>query len=134
MGEAVAYIWKEDVGYNIPWCLGIVDQIVRDKVYVPYMRKSDKQGLSWLFPDEAEVYDTIRDQIIARNMEIKYSMTAMIRGNISRQTLTHIGQCFEKISTGLVLILIPRIVCINPFQSSVAMLYPLKTSKNLKVF
>ena len=99
IGEAVACIWKENVGYNIPWYLGIVDQIVRDKVYVSYMRKSDKQGLSWLFPDEAEVYDTIQDQIVARNMEIRYSMTAMIRGNISRHTLTHIGQCFEKIST-----------------------------------
>ena len=84
IGEAVACIWQEDVGYNITWYLGIVDQIVGDKVYVLYMRKSDKQGLSWLFPNEAEIHDTSRDQIIARNIEIRYSMTAMIRGNISR--------------------------------------------------
>ena len=98
-GETVACIWQEDVGYNINWYLGIVDQMVGDKVYVPYMRKSDKQGLSWLFPDEAEIHDTSRDQIIARNIETRYSMTAMIRGNISRQTLTQFEQCFEKIST-----------------------------------
>ena len=83
-GKAVACIWQEDVGYNITWYLGIVDQIVGDKVYVSRMSKSDKQGLSWLFPDEAEIHDTSRDQIIARNIEIRYSMTAMIRGNISR--------------------------------------------------
>ena len=88
--EAVACILQEDVEYNITWYLGIVDQMVGDKVYVSYMRKSDKQGLSWLFPDEAEIHDTNRDQIIAKNIEIRYSMTAMIRGNISRQTLTSV--------------------------------------------
>ena len=62
---AVACIWEEDIGYNIAWYLGIVNQIVGDKLY---MRKSDKQGLSWLFPDEAEIHDTSRDQIIARNI------------------------------------------------------------------
>ena len=41
-GKAVACIWQEDVGYNITWYLGIVDQIVGDKVYVSYMRRSDK--------------------------------------------------------------------------------------------
>ena len=46
IGEAVACIWQEDVGYNITWYLGIVDQIVNDKVDVSHMRKSDKQGLS----------------------------------------------------------------------------------------
>ena len=63
------------------------------------MRQSDKQGLSWLFPDEVEIHDTSRDQTIARNIEIRYSMTAMIRGNISRQTMKQIEQCFERIST-----------------------------------
>ena len=63
------------------------------------MRKSDKQGISWLFPDEAEIHDKRQDQIIARNIEIRYSMMAMIRGNILRQIPKHIEQCFEKIST-----------------------------------
>ena len=62
------------------------------------MRQSDKQGLSWLFPDEAEIHDMSRGQIIARNIKIRYSMTAMIKGKISRQTLTQIEQCFEKLS------------------------------------
>ena len=99
IGEAVACIWQEDVGYNITWYLGIVDIIVNDKVYVSYMRKSDKQGLSWLFPDEAEIHDMSRDQMIPRSIEIRYSMMALIRGNILRLTLTQIEQCFEKIST-----------------------------------
>ena len=90
IGEAVACIWQEDVRYNITWYLGIVDQIVDDKVDVLYMTKSDKRGLSWLFPDELDIHDTSRDQIIARNIEIRYSRAAMIRGNISRQTLTQI--------------------------------------------
>ena len=58
------------VGYNIACYLGIVNQIVGDKVYVLYMRKSDKQGFSWSFPDEAEIYDTSRDQIIARKFTL----------------------------------------------------------------
>ena len=66
------------------------------------MRESDKQGLSWLFPDEAEIHDMSWDQIIARNIKIRYSMTAMIKGKISRQTLTQIEQCFEKLSISLV--------------------------------
>ena len=99
VGEAVACIWQEDVGYNITWYLGIVDIIVNDKVYVSYMRKSDKQGLSWLFPDEAEIHDMSRDQMIPRSIEIRYSMMALIRGNTLRLTLTQIEQCFEKIST-----------------------------------
>ena len=70
IGEAVACIWQEDVGYNITWYLGIVDQTVGDKVDLSYMRKSDKQGLSWLFPDEGEIHDMSQDQIIARNIEI----------------------------------------------------------------
>ena len=94
-GKAVACIWQEDVGYNITWYLGIVDQIVGDKVYVSYMRKSDKQGLNWLFPEEAEIHDRGRDQIITRNTEIRHSMMAMISGNISRQTLTQFWQNFN---------------------------------------
>ena len=84
---------------GITWYFGTVDQIVGDKVYMSYLRKPDKQCGSWLFPDEAGIHDTNQDQIIARNIEISYSMKAMIRGNISRQTLTQIEQCSEKIST-----------------------------------
>ena len=58
------------------------------------MRKSDKQVLSWLFSDKGEIHDTSQNQIIAGNIEIRYSMTAMIRGNISRKTLTQIEQGF----------------------------------------
>ena len=100
-GKAVACIWQEDVGYNITWYLGIVDQIVGDKVCVIHEKIRQKQGLSWLFPEEAEIHDTGRDQIITRNTEIRHSMMAMIRGNITRQTLTQIEQCFDKISTWL---------------------------------
>ena len=99
IGEAVASIWQEDVGYNITWYFRIVAQIVGDKVYMSYLRKSDKQGVSWLFPDEAGIHDTSQNKIIARNIDIRYSMTTMTRGNISRQTLTQIEQCSEKIST-----------------------------------
>ena len=94
----VTCTWQDDVGYNINWYLGIIDQIVGDKAYVLYMRKLDKEGLSWLFPDEAEIHDTSRDRINARNIETTYSMSAIVRNNISRQTLTQIEQCFEKIS------------------------------------
>ena len=90
------------------------------------MRKSDKQGLSWLFPDEAEIHDMSWDQIIPRSIEIRYSMVALIRGNILRLTLTQIEQCFEKISTWLVLISIPRIVYINLFLPSIVMLHLLE--------
>ena len=65
IGEAVACIWQEDVGYNTIWYLGIVDQIV------PYMRKLDKQGLSWLFPDEAEMHDTIKSLLEILRLDIQ---------------------------------------------------------------
>ena len=71
IGEAVACIWQEDVGYNTIWYLGIVDQIVGDKVYVLYMRKLDKQGLSWLFPDEAEMHHTIKSLLEILRLDIQ---------------------------------------------------------------
>ena len=47
------------------------------------MRKSDKQGLSWLFPDEAEIHDTSRDQIIARNIQqVREYMTLFFANNL----------------------------------------------------
>ena len=55
------FLFWRAVGYNIAWYLGIVDQIVGDKVYVLYMRTSDKQGFIWSFQDEVEIYDTSRD-------------------------------------------------------------------------
>ena len=61
------------------------------------MRKLDKQGLSWLFPVEAKIYNTSRDPVIARNIEIEYSMAAGIICKISRELLTQIEQCFAKI-------------------------------------
>ena len=96
IGEAVACIWQEDVGYDITWYLGIVDQTVGDEVYVSYIRKSDKQGLSWLFPDEAEIHDMSQDKIITRIIEIRYSMTAVIRANILKHTLNRLNSVLRK--------------------------------------
>ena len=76
IGEAVACVWQGDVWYNMIRYLRINDQIAGGKIYVTCLRKLDKQSLRWLFPDEAEIRNTSRDQVITRNIEIRYSMKA----------------------------------------------------------
>lgn len=96
-GEHVACFWFDDVEGKYNWYLGVIEGMKDRKVRVSHMKKSDKKGLNWLFPDEADIHDADPDQIFVRNIQVKYSLTAMIRCVISNQTLDNILECFNKI-------------------------------------
>ena len=88
-GEHIACVWADDVGNDTNWHLGVVDKYENGELLVSYMKRTDKKGLNWLFPEEAEIHVTHIDQIIARNIPVKYSLTAMMRcildSNIQRE-------------------------------------------------
>ena len=55
-GETVAGVWHEDVGDLFEWHLGVVDKIDESGIYIwSYMKRSDKNGFNWWFPDEADI-------------------------------------------------------------------------------
>lgn len=96
-GEHVACFWYDDNESKYKWYLGVVDGINGEKVKVSYMKRSDRKGLNWLFPEEAEINDTNTDQILMRHIQVKYTLTAMIRCVIPHNTLDLILECFSKI-------------------------------------
>ena len=76
--------------------LGVVDGMNNGEVIVSYMTMSDKKGLKWLFPDEAEIQSTKFDQILLRHINVCYSLTAMIRCQITSEIFHKIGKLFKR--------------------------------------
>ena len=74
-GEHVACVWT-DVGESMNWHLGVVDRYDNDTgvLYVSYMKKTDNKRINWLFPEEAEIHHILPDQVIARNISVRYSL------------------------------------------------------------
>ena len=58
--EHVVCIWHDEQNNRLNWYLGVVDNDVgnQDIVNVSYMKRTDKRGLRWLFPEEAEILET----------------------------------------------------------------------------
>ena len=67
------------------------------QVFVSNMVKTDKKGLRWLFPDEADIQLTKLDQIIVRNIPASYQLTSMIRCEVSQKNLKNFQFCFNDI-------------------------------------
>ena len=61
------------------------------------MKRSDKNGYNWLFPEEAEIHLTCPSQIIAGNIQVAYSATAIIRCKISKETVSANRKLFQQI-------------------------------------
>ena len=95
-GEHMVAVWHDDKANCLEWYLGVVDSVDEDSVVVSYMKRSDKQGARWLFPDKAEVHKTSPDQILLRNIEVLYSLTAMIICELCKPTLEKIVDLFQK--------------------------------------
>ena len=94
-GEHLACEWHKNC---LQWFLGVVDVVDGEDLYVSYMKRSDKQGLKWLFPEKAVIHQTSTKQVLLRNVPVSYSLTAIIRCEISSQTLIDIQATFDKIN------------------------------------
>ena len=94
-GEQVACVWYNDGLNCLRWHLEEVDAINSGELLISYMKMSDKKGLKWLFPDEAEIQSTKFDQILL-HINVSYTLTAMIRWEITSDKLQKIEKLFKK--------------------------------------
>ena len=94
-GEQVACVWYNDGLNCLRWHLEEVDAINSGELLISYMKISDKKGLKWLFPDEAEIQSTKFDQILL-HINVSYTLTAMIRWEITSDKLQKIEKLFKK--------------------------------------
>ena len=85
--------------------MGVVDKFENGELLVSYMKRADQKGLTWLFPDEAEIHLTKRDQVIARSIPVRYSVTAKMRCILNVKAHTIITQWFKN-SVGYLMLLI----------------------------
>ena len=81
-GEHIIAFWIE--GNDIKWYLGIVDEVKADGsgVVVSYMTRTDNAGRSWVFPEKADINNTLFDQIIATKVQVNYSGSIRIKCQI----------------------------------------------------
>ena len=96
-GEHLVCVWTDDVGEKMNWHLGVVDKYENGELFVSYMKRTDKKGFNWLFPEEAEIHLTKHDQVIARNIPVRYSLTAMMRCILDDKPHTDITQCYQNL-------------------------------------
>ena len=76
----------------------VIDSMRKEgQVFVSNMVKTDKKGLRWLFPDEADIQLPKLDQTIVCNTPVSYHLTSMICCEVSQETLKNIQSCFNDI-------------------------------------
>ena len=96
--EHVVSVWFDYDENSFDWYLGVVDgdSYEDEDVTISYMKRSDRNGYRWLFPEQAEILSTKKKMIIKRNITVSYSLTAMIRCIIDNETLKEINESFSK--------------------------------------
>ena len=97
-GEHVACFWYDNQESRYQWHLGVIDGMDGEKVVVSHMKRSDRVGRNWLFPEKADVHATGTDQILMRHIQVNYTLTAMIRCQISSETVGQIETELSKIN------------------------------------
>ena len=102
-GEHVACIWHDEEQNQLNWFLGVVDIDVgdADDVNVSYMKRTDKQGLRWLFPEEAEILKTSIKMVLMPNVTISYTLTAMCQ--VNRETCISNQESFDNFDFSTIL-------------------------------
>ena len=97
-GEHVASVWFDYDQNSFDWYLGVIDgdSYQDEDIIISYMKRGDKNGYRWLFPETAEILPTKKKMIIKRNITVSYSLTAMIRCIIDNETLKEINESFKK--------------------------------------
>ena len=90
--------WYDDQESRYQWHLGVIDWMDGKKVVVSHMKRSDRVGRNWLFPEKADVHATGTDQILMRHIQVNYTLTAMIRCQISSETVGQIETELSKIN------------------------------------
>ena len=82
-GEHIGCLWAEDVGDSLNWRLGVVDKFDVMSYMFSTWKETDNKGKNWLFLEEAKIRLTQLDQIIVRNIQVKYLNNLMILKQLS---------------------------------------------------
>ena len=85
VGDHVIAYWLE--GNSADFFLGVIDKIQDDKIFVSYMVRADSCGATWVYPETAELLETKREQILAKNVLVQYVGSIRIRCKILSETL-----------------------------------------------
>ena len=71
--------------------MGVVDKFEDGQLHISYMKRI------WLFLQEAEIHLTEEKQVIVRNIQVKYSLTAMMRSTLNKNIHKDIVPHFDKL-------------------------------------
>ena len=55
---------------------GVVCQVQGEYAEISYLKQTDKAGVHWVFPEEAELQQTSFEQILASGFEVNYIQSA----------------------------------------------------------
>ena len=101
VGEHVAVFWQEDEGYR--WYIGVVSDLseTEDDLIISYFVRATKNGTSWNYPEEAEIRQTKKDQVICRNLKVAYHCYAVIRCSIELKMAKEIDELLAEIIKNL---------------------------------
>ena len=70
-GEHVALFWIENT-YDLIWYLGIVDSIENESISILHLKRTDKQGLKWILPENPELRIVDMEQSLVKNISLMY--------------------------------------------------------------
>ena len=62
------------------------------------MKRSDRLGCNWLFSEKADAHATCTDQIQIRHIQVNYTLTGMVRCQISSEIIGQIETEVNKIN------------------------------------
>jgi hypothetical protein len=87
IGEHVAAFWFEKKSFK--WYLGVVDGFDEneEQVIISYLSRKDNGGYEWEFPEDAHVYPTSTEQILASSIAVTYMCSVKIQCRIVSQDL-----------------------------------------------
>ena len=100
VGEHIAELWWES--NMCMWHIGVVDKVNDDgTINVSYLVRSDSKGAAWVYPEESQVYKTVSDQVVKRNITVNYLCSVRIKCRLSDETLiatlnTHVETLMSK--------------------------------------
>ena len=100
-GKYVACVWADDAGSDINWHLQVVDRYDYDKNehFLSYMKRTDAKGTQWLFQEEAQIHITPDEQVIKRNVSVRYSLNVITRCSLDKKQRQGIVECFQVLLT-----------------------------------
>ena len=101
IGSHVAGVWSNEAdptGDSLTWYLGVVQTVSETGAMVSYMvQNKSNDKAHWMYPETSttNTYHTSFEQIIARDLPVKYSCVTIIRCQLINETIIDINKRME---------------------------------------